>query len=158
MISIKKINNEIVHPVKYIDEEEDNRPIRGYQLFTELTPNVFCLAKKKSGKSSVVYKIVKGCATTDTTVIVFCSTVDKDKVHKSIRAYCKSKHIPYMKYTSMKEDGIDILDALVKDLQEKAKIDEESESEEEPKKLVLFESSDEEEDKPRKRNIKHQNI
>lgn len=157
-IKIKQINNEFVKPVRFQDEEIDPRPIKGEALFNEIYSNIFVVAKKKSGKTTVLYKIVKDCTTTDTTVLVFSSTLDKDKAHKGIKQYCEYKGIPYVGYTSMKDGDVDILDVLIKDLQEKAKQkEEESDSEEEVKhgKLVLFESSEDDEDYiPKKRKNK----
>ncbi len=159
MIRLHKINNENVTPIKDTqDGNTDHRPIKGENLFSEIYANIFIVAKKKSGKTTVINKIVKSCATPETTVLVFCSTLDKDKEHLNIKKYCKSKKIPYQGYTSMKEDDIDILDTLIKKLQEDAKEEEASDTDEEeeiPTKkdsLILFESSEDSEDevKPRK--------
>ena len=156
MIRVRKINNETVREVRYHDQDSvDNRPIKGEKLFSELYLNILMVAKKKSGKTTVNYTIVKKCATRDTTVLVFCSTVDKDKSHLEIKNYCRSNNIPYKGYTSMKDGDIDILDELIKAIQEQAKEENESDDEEEPEppkpKLVLFDSSSEEEDEEERR-------
>lgn len=164
MIRLHKINNEKVTPVKYIDESQiDKRPLKGEALFTEIYANIFIVAKKKSGKTTVINKIVKGCTTTDTTVLVFSATAQKDIEHLNIKKYCKDKGIPYQAYTSMDEDGVNILDTLILKLQQDAEDEQASDDEEEdshpPKKdtLILFESSDEEDDKdlPKKRKNKY---
>jgi hypothetical protein len=157
MIKVKQINAEYVRPVKLQVGEGDKRPIKGANLFTEIYANILIVAKKKSGKTTVELKIVKDCCTKETTVIVFCSTVDKDKNHLAIKQYCKRAGIPYVAYTSMKEEDIDVLDVLIKKLQEDAKQPEsDSEEEEEQQKgkgMILFDESDEsdeEEERPRK--------
>ncbi len=160
MIRLHKINNEKVLPIKYIDESTlDKRPIKGESLFEEIYANIFIVAKKKSGKTTVINKIVKGCVTPETTVLVFSATAQKDIEHLNIKKYCKDKGIPYQAYTSMDEDGVNVLDTLIKKLQQDAEDEQASDSEDdEPKKkdtLILFESSDEEDDEPKKRKNKY---
>jgi len=161
-IRVKQINNAYVHPVKLqTGEGEDDREVKGKHLFPEIYANILIVAKKKSGKSCVIGKIVKDCCTKETTVIVFCSTVQKDTVHLSIKQYCKRAGIPYVAYTSMKKEDVDVLDVLIKKLQEEAK-QQESESEEDDeiqkgKGMILFDESDESDDeeiKPRKSKYK----
>jgi hypothetical protein len=158
MIKIKQINAEYVKPVKLqTGEGEDKREIKGANVFAELYCNCYIIARRRSGKTTVLNHIVKACCTKETTVIVFCSTVDKDRNHLSIKQYCKKAGIPYVGYTSMKNDNIDILDVLIKKFEDEAKQIEESDEDEddEPQKgkgMVLFDESDESEaeDKPRK--------
>jgi len=159
MIKIKQINDQFVNPVRYQFGGDDKREIKGKDLFDEIYCNIYCVAKKKSGKTTVLNKIVRECCTTETTVMVFCSTVNKDKSHLALKAYCKSKHIPYLGYTSMVEDGVNVLETLMKQLEEEAQQEEpDSESEEEETKnsMVLFDSSDsEDEEAPKKRKNKY---
>ena len=93
MISIKKINNEVVKPIIVHGKgfEVDKRPIKGEKLFSELYANIFICAKKFSGKTVVATKIIKDTCDKNTTVLVFCSTVDKDMNHKKIKQLCKNK-------------------------------------------------------------------
>ena len=151
MIRVKKVNNQVVKPVKFITGRgDDKRPIKGADLFSEIYCNTYICARKKSGKSSVLFKIVKECATKETTVIVFASTVDKDRIHIAIKKYCKMANIPYLGYTSMKEDDVDILDTFIHKLQEEAKPKEDSDSEadiNESHPLIMFDDSDSEGEK-----------
>src|SRR5690242_17823438 len=102
--TLKKINDEIVKKVK-IEGEVDTRPIKGFNLFPELYGNIFMCAKKKSGKTTVVHKVIRDCCTKDTTVIAFVGTLHKDDVWKSIKTMCKKKGIPFIGHTSLMEDG-----------------------------------------------------
>lgn len=149
MIRLKQINNAFVRPIHYQNGQgEDKRPLKGKELFDEIYANIFICAKKKSGKTVVVNKIVSDCATSETTVMVFASTVDKDQNHLSIKQYCKLHNIPYISYTSMKDDGVDIIDVLIKKLQDDAKALENPESDDEEddcEQLILFDSDSEEE-------------
>lgn len=161
VIKIKKINDAIVRPTRFIAGQGfiDHRPIKGVELFSELYANIDIIAKKKSGKSVVVGKIIRSCATPETTVMVFCSTLDKDKEHLAIKKYCESKNIHYVGYSSLKDEDIDVLDVLIKKLQFDAKKEQEPESDEEEQKgkgIVLFDSSEseEEDDEHKKRKNK----
>ena len=58
-IRVKKINDETVAPVTFIDVQADPRPIKGRNLFPEMYANVFFCARKKSGKSCVWRKLSK---------------------------------------------------------------------------------------------------
>lgn len=117
---LKRINEVKVKKVNLI-HEEDKRPIKGADLFPELYANIFLVAKKKSGKSMVISKIIKECAAKETICIFFCSTINKDDVWKAIQESCKKHGIPFIKHESLNNDGIDQLDLLVKHLQNEAK-------------------------------------
>lgn len=149
-VKLKRVNNEVVRPVR-VEIPDENLPIKGASLCPELYANVFLCAKKNSGKTSVISKMLNGCATKDTTVIVFASTVFKDPIYTEIYKRLTANGIHMERYTSLKEDGIDILDTLVKKLEEEsrretlAKEDDE-EDDEEGNPLVFFDSENEEDD------------
>jgi hypothetical protein len=125
-------------------------------MFAEIYANIFCVAKKNSGKTTVVYNIVKECCTRDTTVLVFASTVDKDETHLCIKQYCKDHSIPYLGYISMKQHDevkVDIIDTLIDKLQTEAKeLSEQSDEEDDEEtnssknEIELFDSDAEDED------------
>ena len=144
MFSVQKINNEVVKEVPLL-EPKDTRPIKGQNLFAEIFANIYCVAKKKSGKTSVEYKILKRCCGPKTKIIAFCSTLNKDPSWATIRAWAEHKQIPFEGYTSIKDDnGVDLLDQLVQSLQEKASID--------PERVrgLLDEEEEEDDEKPSK--------
>lgn len=149
-VSLKQINDEVVKPTKFQFGGTDNRPVKGESLFSEIYSNIFTLGKKKSGKSTVINKIVRSCSTKETTIIVIASTVDKDNEYKAMKDYCKTKGISFQSYTSMKEDDVNVLEALITKLQREAVEEEEDEEPEVKQKgLGLFEY-EEENDKPKK--------
>jgi len=120
----KKINNVQVKKVQ-LHEVEDHRPVKGADLFEEIYANIFLCAKKKSGKTSTIYKIVKECMGKKTKVIAFVSTIHKDATWKAIRKYCEGKGNEFIAHTSLKEDGEDLLDKLVEELKDEAEIEDE---------------------------------
>src|SRR3954454_12037286 len=107
MISLKQINNQLVKAIPIPDE--DTRPIKGYDICEEVYANIFLCARKKIGKTSALFKILKECAGRKTTIIVFCSTCYKDKNWIQIRKYFAKKNIEIIVYTSIYEDGVDQL-------------------------------------------------
>ena len=124
MISLQQINNQYVRAIPIPDE--DTRPIKGYDICSEVYSNVFCVARKKSGKTSSVYKIMRECCGKNTIIIVFCSTVYKDKNWIQIRKYFENKGMDIRVYTSIFEDGEDHLANLIEDLKQEAKDDEDA--------------------------------
>jgi len=76
-MNLKRINNKKVKAIPIPDE--DKRPIKGFDICEEVYANIFLCARKKSGKTSAVFKIMKECSTKHTIIIIFCSTVHKDK-------------------------------------------------------------------------------
>ena len=160
--SLLKINKEKVKKVK-LASEDDLRPIKGSDLFPELYANIFLNARKKTGKTSAIFKIIKECGSKETTVIVFCSSLNKDATWKSIREMCEKKHYPFIGHTSLHEDGVDQLELLIDLLKEEAKNEEEESEDEEDKKTrkklskaVKFdEDSDDEDTKKKKKKPKY---
>ncbi len=146
MISIKQINGECVKPV-VAPPEQSGLKIKGAELFDNPYPNVFLCARKRSGKTSTIFKILKSCMLKDTNLIIFASTVNKDPTYKIITKYFEAKGCNVLKYTSIKEDGVNQLELLLKHLEDEAKKEEEEEEEEKPvkpKKLLRCDDDDEE--------------
>ena len=107
-ITLKKINDKVIKPVKTVESKEV-RPIRGKELFPSTYANVGIIARKRSGKSTVVFNIVKSRAGLNTKVIVFSSTFHKDTVMIEMKKWCKKMKISCEGFTSMKEGKHNIL-------------------------------------------------
>lgn len=116
-IKLQKINNVVVKPVQF-GGSQDNRPIRGADLFPELYANILLLAKKKSGKTQVINKIVRSCAGRDTRVVIFSSTINKDKTYQAIRKWCKTNGVSFTGFPDIMEGKVNILDKLISKLAE----------------------------------------
>ncbi len=164
MISLRQINKQKVKAIPIPDE--DTRPIKGFDICEEVYANIFLCAKKKSGKTSAIFKIMKGCSNKNTIIYVFCSTVYKDKNWIEIRKYFKKKDMEINVFTSLYENGEDQLQKLINQLSEEAQAnEEEQEPEEEPEidrcddilerlkgnyHVIKTNEEEEEEGKPRK--------
>jgi len=131
-VTLKKINDKVIKPVK-LDERKDNKPIRGKEMFPSTYANIGIIARKKSGKSTVVFNIVKGRAGLNTKVIVFSSTFHKDPVMIQMKKWCKKMKIKCEGFTSMREGKHNILKTFLDklgDIPEEEEDEEESEDEE----------------------------
>ena len=143
-MNFKKINNEVVKEVP-LQKEKDTRPIKGSALFPELFANIFLCARKKSGKTSAIFKILQKCCGPKTKIMAFCSTIHKDPSWQTIKLWADHRHIPFVGHTSLEDDdGTNLLKDLVKGLQ-----DEDSEEEKPPKGLLESDSEEEEDEKER---------
>lgn len=134
-ITLKKINDKVIKPVKTVESKEV-RPIRGKELFPSTYANVGIIARKRSGKSTVVFNIVKSRAGLNTKVIVFSSTFHKDTVMIEMKKWCKKMKISCEGFTSTKEGKHNILKTFLDrlgDVPEEEESDGE-EIEEKPKK------------------------
>ena len=118
--SIKRINNEDVKPVKFVEEDKDKRPIAGASLFPEIYSNIFFCARKKSGKTCAIAHIIDKCATKETRIIAFVSTLHRDPTWRAIEHLCDKKGIDFTGYTSIRDDASkeDILGTIVRTLEE----------------------------------------
>jgi hypothetical protein len=143
-ITIRTINDEKVVPLQ-TEEKVDTRPILGSQLFPELQANILIVARKNSGKTILVQYIIRKCTGPETTIIVFCSTYNKDKAWRAIRKWLKENGIKNANYPSIKEENQDILQILLDKLRKES---EEHELDEEEGDEDAFERQfDEKEDR-----------
>ena len=147
MIHIQKINNEKVKPIAIPRLEE--KKIKGHCVFPEVYSNIFLVARKKSGKTFVIWKIIKSCAGPDTEIIIFASTIHKDPNWIHIVKYLKKKGNPVETYTSIKDGNKleNLLNRLIHEYGE----EKEEEEEEKPKSKVRMLFGDEEEETEKKR-------
>lgn len=120
MFKVKQINNEFVEPVKFTDQKADKRPVRGANIFSEVYCNIFLCARKKSGKTCGIAKIVEACSTSETRIIVFANTLEKDPTWGEIRKYCSKNDIDFTGFRNIKDLDTkqDILAHIMRDLGE----------------------------------------
>jgi hypothetical protein len=154
MLSTKRINR-----VKVKVIPKDSIPlehIKGNKLFDEPYANIFILAKKNSGKTTVEYNILTKCINKNTTVVIFAGQLYKDASYKYIVDWLKKKNIPFLLNNSISdEEGQNQLKELLDYLRNEYKEeysnllesdDESSDKYNEFKSLYPDDSSDEEDD------------
>ena len=150
MIKLKKINKEKVAPIPV--PQIDSSKIKGYNIIPALYCNIALIARKKSGKTSAVFKILKDCADKDTKIYIFSSTAYNDDNMIYMQKYFKKKKYQIEIYTEMVEGKANHLQDILKELETHEDIDEEEENKEEY--ICLFSDLDECKKKKKKKKKK----
>lgn len=147
MFQVSKINNVKVNAIPL--EKIDPNKIKGYDLFAEPYANIYMVAHKKSGKTTCIFKILKECANKDTKLVFFGATLYNDPAWKYVMSYFKKRGNPILKYTSIIEEGVDLLKMLMESLREEGKVQMDEDDEEEDEKPIpaAFLSFDDEKEK-----------
>jgi hypothetical protein len=86
---------EVLKPV------DDSKQPLGYNYIDMAYPNILLLAKKNSGKTNVIYNILKHCANKHTEVLIFCPTWELDATYKMILDYLDKKKIPHQQFKNV---------------------------------------------------------
>jgi len=149
MIRIKKISKHVVTPIDV--PKVDPEKIKGYDLIPRLYCTIFICAKKESGKTNAIFKILKECTGKKTHLYIISSTVFNDDNWIKIVEYFEKKGIQITVSTTLEEANIP---QKVKELEDEAKqeIGNKKKNEDPKPKLNLFDKDDEEkqERKPKK--------
>ena len=109
-----KINNVKIKPI--ITNEHPVEKIGAYQLFPEPYCNVAIIAKKKSGKTSVLYNCLEKCTNKNTHVWLFSSTIHRDSTYKSILEMLETKKCQVSTFTHFLDEGGNILEEIINEL------------------------------------------
>lgn len=114
-ITEKKINNVEIEPL-HTASYKVNR-VMGKHYFDLFPYLLFISAKKKSGKTSLIYNIIKNTTTKKTKFFLFCSTYNVDKSWMKIIEFLEKRGNVVEKFSSIKENkhtnNLDIIiDAL----------------------------------------------
>ena len=152
MIKSKKINDFTVKKVRLPQLSE--KKIRGGDILP-IYSNTFICARKKSGKSTCIYNMLKKCCDKDTTLHLFVSTIEKDKTWKAIVKYFTDKGCVVNCHTSTidLDDGKDLIREILDEPIEESE-EEESSSSESDYGFLEIGKLDEEERKERKKKKK----
>jgi hypothetical protein len=101
-LKVKQINDVKVKPIKTV---QVGGKFKGSKLFSEPYGNIAIYGRKKSGKSSCIFKIIQECAGRNTTVILFVSTIKVDPSYKAIKAWLKERGISCISFSSTEGDS-----------------------------------------------------
>ncbi len=77
-LQLKKINDIAVKPIIQSKLAKDD--ILGYHYFPTLYSNIYI----KTGKTTLIYNVLKHCTYKKTKVVFFCSTIHRDATYKKI--------------------------------------------------------------------------
>jgi hypothetical protein len=108
-----------------------SKPPRGANLFSQPFSNVFLIARKNSGKTTVIAKILQACASKYTVIYVFSASAHRDAIWKKIKEWAKTKRIHIVFYTSLKTGSGSHLGDILADMKDEPESSRESESESE---------------------------
>ena len=148
MIKTKKINDFRISKIKLPALSE--KKIRGGDLLP-IYSNTFICAKKNSGKTTVIFNILKKCVDKDTIVDLFVSTIEKDRSWLQIVDYLKNKGVTVnQSMSTVGPNGDDLIRKII-DQPVVFSDDEDSDSEDEPNTSYISLHNTEPDDKPKPR-------
>jgi hypothetical protein len=114
MFKTKQVSNSKVKTVKVT---KDAKPIKGEDWFPTRYPNIFALAKKNSGKTTVVSNILDRCSGKQTKFLFICSTIDKDASWmKIVEKWSKTHEVGT--FHDIMDDGVNIIQQFIDDQRE----------------------------------------
>ena len=150
----KEINSIKIKPVVHLALEPTE--ILGYEYFPTLYSNIYICSKRRSGKTTLIYNILKHCVSKRTNVVFFCSTIHRDSTYKLILEMLEKKKVNVVSYDHFIEGKENVLNTILEELNKS--LEEEEEEKErikqdklEPKpKMELFPKEEPKERKERK--------
>jgi hypothetical protein len=111
----------VVTPVKIGEGEKQTKKALGWRLFPEPYGNIFLLAQKQSGKTTVIYNIMKHCCNEYTKrVYIFASTVHVDPIYKEMITMIEDMGVEVEQHTHFIENGHNVLKGIIREFQEEA--------------------------------------
>jgi hypothetical protein len=149
MTKKEKINHFKVTPMKL---PKDKRQVKGSFLFPKAYASVYILGKKFSGKTELIWNILKARVAENTTVVLFSSTLYLDDAWIEIRKHLKDLGIPVIAHTGIVEKGINTLQDLVHELEQEAlaRDHERNKPKKKPMRAILDNDDDSDEEEPTK--------
>lgn len=131
MFRLTKINDEVVNPIK-TKNNFDKKNLLSYDIIPLLHPNIFICARKKSGKTCTIFKILQKTANKNTKVIVFAPTHEYDESYTVIKNWLDKKGIENQFYysTIAPESRVNLLEEFLNLMIEKRKEEKEKEGQE----------------------------
>ena len=160
-LSVSKLNDIDIKPI--IDNSKvDPKRIIGYDWFPEPYCNVALIARKMSGKSTVIYRAMEKCAIKGTNVMIFASTVNNDATYKKMVGMLKKKGCNVQTRTHFIDDnGVDNIKLFLDVLSKGSENDEDAVAEEIPKFFIdrgqfdhIIKKPEEEEEEAKKKKKK----
>ena len=115
MIPTRVINDRCIRAVPL--PAADPRPVLGSDMLPLLYSNTAIIARKKSGKTMLLYRILEACTDRRTSVILITPTVHKDPTYTAIQKMLHRHQTPVTLFGDLEEDGESVLEALMHRLQ-----------------------------------------
>ena len=110
----KEINNIKIKPVVHLALE--SHEILGYDYFSTLYSNIYICSRRRSGKTTLIYNILKHCVNKRSNVVFFCSTIHRDSTYKLILEMLEKKKVNVMTYDHFLNGKENILTGIIEGL------------------------------------------
>lgn len=123
-VQLEKLNNIEIAPVETVvkgNKKRSRESVVGFDYFEEPFCNIFILAKKNSGKTTLIFNMIQNLLKKgyDQTVYFFVATISKDIIYEKITDMLKYNLIEYHCYDSVvNDDKINVLDAVLDNIKE----------------------------------------
>ena len=110
----KEINNIKIKPVVHLALE--SHEILGYDYFSTLYSNIYICSRRRSGKTTLIYNILKHCVNKRSNVVFFCSTIHRDSTYKLILEMLEKKKVNVMTFDHFLNGKENILTGIIEGL------------------------------------------
>jgi len=110
----KEINNIKIRPVVHLALE--SHEILGFDYFSTLYSNIYICSRRRSGKTTLIYNILKHCVNKRSNVVFFCSTINRDSTYKLILEMLEKKKVNVMTYDHFLNGKENILTGIIEEL------------------------------------------
>jgi hypothetical protein len=128
MITESKINDVVIDPLHTSNYTTKN--VMGWKYFDLFPYLLFISAKKKSGKTSLIWNILKNTTNKHTKFFIFCSTYNVDKSWIKIIDFLEKRGNVVEKFGAIREDkNTNNLDIIIDALTSKDEVSDEEEEE-----------------------------
>jgi hypothetical protein len=114
MSKLKQINNIEVKPIL---QNTKKKKVFGSDLFEDPYCNIYLMASKKKGKTSIIWNILQHCITRKTILFLFVGTLDKDPSWIKMVEWLDKNNIQHMDFTSLYNEGLNQLDIVMEKIQ-----------------------------------------
>ena len=108
----KKIKDEKTTSVPISLPPEKNikmKKLRGEKYIDTLYPNILICGRKASGKTVILYNLLKHCCDKKTKIVVFCPTQDLDKSWQGIKEMLEERGNEVIEHRNLDKEALDIL-------------------------------------------------
>jgi hypothetical protein len=106
----KKVSNS---KIKVNITEDNKQNVKGSDWISEPYSNIFLLAKKKSGKTTIIENMLDRFAGKNTKFIFIVSTINKDQTWLNIVKKWENKGHDVLTYTDIYDDGENVLEQFI---------------------------------------------
>lgn len=123
-VHLEKVNDIEIAPVETVvkgNKKRSKESVVGFDYFQEPFCNIFILAKKNSGKTTLIFNMMQHLLKKgyEQSVYFFVGTINKDIIYEKITEMLKYNLIEYHCYDAVvNDDKVNVLDAVLDNIKE----------------------------------------